>query len=131
MARKSTAALSIAPVTSREVAAPPSDLTTRQAEIWRDVVESKPIEWFGPDSLPLLKEYCRAAAVCDVLEGRVAAALEGSDAVVARAYLDMRDKEAKRAALLATKLRLTQQSRYTPQASATANKRAAGRRPWE
>jgi hypothetical protein len=39
-----------------------------------------------------------------------------------KSLLDMRDKESRRLATLGCKLRLTQQSRYTPQAAATANK---------
>ncbi len=131
MSRKSTASLAVTPVTSRDAIAIPSDLTQFQAQVWRSVVESKPREWFGEDSLPVLKEYCRAAVTCDVLADMVEEALLEGDKVVIRQTLDMRDKEAKRMADLATKLRLTQQSRYTPQASATANKRAAGKRPWQ
>jgi hypothetical protein len=44
----------------------------------------------------------------------------------------MRDTEAKRATSIATKLRLTQQSRYTPQAAATADRKAgSGAKPWQ
>ena len=48
-----------------------------------------------------------------------------------KGFLDMRDKEAKRATSIATKLRLTQQSRYTPQAAATADRKVSGARPWQ
>jgi hypothetical protein len=45
----------------------------------------------------------------------------------------MRDRETKAAADKATKLRLTNQSRYTPQAAGTASKNngAANLKPWE
>ena len=136
MSRKSAAALSVVPIGVPVRLAPPDDLTDAQADLWRAVVESKPVEWFGEDSAPLLKEYVRAVTMCDLLELQVQAAIAGSGdpeaAGSVKALLDMRDKESKRVASLATKLRLTQQSRYTPQAAATANKRVgAGSKPWQ
>lgn len=129
MARKSTAALSITPPAITGPAEPPADLTEDQAALWREVVESKPSDWFGPDSLPVLKEYVRAATTCDRLAVVVERALEeGSDGLPK--LLEMRDREAKRVAVLATKLRLTQQSRYTPKAAGTADRKAGGARPW-
>lgn len=135
MSKKSTASLSIVPAAPAGPVAAPDDLSDAERELWLSVVESKPAEWFGADSLPLLKEYVRAIALCDVLDGQVKRAIEGdtnnASVGLVKMFLDMRDKEAKRATSLATKLRLTQQSRYTPQAAATADKRAGGRRPWQ
>lgn len=131
MARKSTAALSVATneIGPRPV---PADLDEAEARIWRAVVESKPREWFGEDSAPLLREYVRAVCMCDELEPEIKRLREpGQDKHALKMVLDMRDKESRRASSLATRLRLTQQSRYTPQAAGTANKRAAGKRPWQ
>ena len=99
--------------------------------MWSQVVDSKPADWFDADSRPVLKEYVRAAMTCDLLAEVVEHAFDGGDEDALKHALDMRDKEARRVANLATKLRLTQQSRYTPQSAATANKRAAGKRPWQ
>lgn len=129
MARRSS--LAVVPSSPRTLVAAPAGLTAAEADLWDVVVESKPSEWFGDDSLQLLKEYVRAATMCDRLDARIKL-LEAKELIAdVRLVLDMRDKEAKRAAMLATKLRLTQQSRYTPQAAATANNRASGRRPWQ
>lgn len=130
MARKSVAALSVVPAGAPAPAAPPSDLTEKQAELWRVCIDSKPAAWFGEDSLPILKEYVRCVTMCDLLEERLRS-MDTLDLAAWKLALDMRDKESRRAATLATKLRLTQQSRYTPQAANTANNRAAGRRPWQ
>ena len=131
MSRKSSAALVVVPPSPQTLVEPPGDLTEAEAALWRAVVESKPREWFGEDSLPLLKEYVRAATMCDRLDGRIKLLeVDGSVADV-RLVLDMRDKESRRTASLATKLRLTQQSRYTPLSANTANNRASGRRPWQ
>jgi hypothetical protein len=130
MPRKSAAALEITPPNRKDgrVAAP-AGLTKVEREMWADVVQSKPADWFDADSVPVLKEYIRAALTCDQLARLVAQAMEG-DPEDLKLALDMRDKEAKRCANLATKLRLTQQSRYTPQSASTANRKASGARPW-
>jgi hypothetical protein len=107
----------------------PAGLSKKERDLWRAVVDSKPAEWFGPDSAPVLTEYVRAAVLCDQLARMVDQALKGQGADLKTA-LDLRDREARRLAALATKMRLTQQSRYTALSAATANKRAGGSRPW-
>lgn len=135
MSRKSTASLSVVPigVTSRLTA--PACLSAEETALWIEVVASKPVEWFQPDSAPLLKEYVRAVHMCDLLALQIEAALAGGESgdegPSIKNYLDMRDKESKRVASLATKLRLTQQSRYTPQAASTADRKAGSARPWQ
>ena len=131
MAKPSSASLSVVPVVAMTRMAPPCGLSDDESRLWREVVDSKPVEWFQPDSAPLLTEYVRAVVMSDQLDIQVKAALVGGETGELKALLDMRDKESKRVVSIATKLRLTQQSRYTPQAAATANKKAAGGRPWE
>ena len=133
MARQSAASLSVVPIGIAARLAPPSKLTREEKALWSEVVNSKPVDWFGEDSSPLLAEYVRAACMCDRLALQIEAAMTDPEAVGAlKAYLDMRDKESKRVLSNATKLRLTQQSRYTPQAAATANKKASGgAKPWQ
>lgn len=111
---------------------PPGYLSPAQAALWVDVVNTKPADWFGPDSAPILVEYVRAVETCNQLAGPIAATMDGGNPKEIASILTVRDREAKRAADLATKLRLTQQSRYTPQAAATANKRAQNAaKPWD
>lgn len=134
MARKSVASLSLvgnAPAAPLHGAPVPAELSEVEAALWRETVESKPAEWFGADSWPVLKEYVRAAVTCDALAVAAADAVLSKDGDLIKAVLTTRDREARRMADLATKLRLTQQSRYTPQAAATADKRANGKRPWQ
>lgn len=134
MARKSAEALgSVAGSIGTRLEAP-TDLTELERTMWVQVVDSKPANWFDRDSEPVLKEYVRAAVTCDVLGGHVAKALASGDLVEAAQadkLLLARDRESRRVASLATKLRLTQQSRYTPQAANTANNRAGGKRLWD
>jgi hypothetical protein len=68
--------------------------------------------------------------MCDLLDYQVKAAIAEGAAKVVKEAMQLRDMESKRMLQLATKLRLTQQSRYTPQAAATANKNAGTARPW-
>jgi hypothetical protein len=132
MPRKAAASLAIKPkaVIANHIS-PPSSLSPAEATLWREVVETKPAGWFDRDSAPVLKEYVRAVVTCDDLAALVRRALAGGDDDIIRRMLGLRDVEAKRVASLATKLRLTQQSRYTPQAASTANAKVSGKRPWQ
>lgn len=130
MSKPSSASLSVLPVEPLVRVVAPDDLTPAEAALWRAVVDSKPAEWFGPDSVPLLVEYVRAKTMCDWLNGQIAVARDAGETKELKTFLMLRDMEAKRVANLATKLRLTQQSRYTPQAAATADRKAGNRKPW-
>lgn len=110
---------------------PPEGLTEEQAQVWQSVVGSRSSEFFGDDAAPLLEEYCRVVVMCRLLAVQIEAGIAGGDAGSLKALLDMRDKESRRMASLATKLRLTNQSRYTPQSASTAAKKGAGGKVWQ
>lgn len=118
---------------------PPEDLTAEQAALWRDIVETEPADVFDSAARRhLLRLYCEHAvfraslqslidrspveALCDDAKGR------GFEVM-----LRARDRETKQLVSLATRMRLTNQSRYTPGAagSAARNDTGAGPRPWE
>jgi hypothetical protein len=131
--RKSTASLSVVASGIPQRMAPPAGLTASQSELWGEIAAGKPVDWFSADNAPLLTEYVRAVDMGNVLALAIEAELAGpvEDGPGLKGLLDMRDKEAKRATSIATKLRLTQQSRYTPQAASTANKKSSGgAKPW-
>jgi hypothetical protein len=117
---------------------PPADLTPRQGDIWREIVGSEDPNFFNTGALRgLLAAYCRHR---EAYEG-ISAIINGFDpqwlkaSEGAKRYKDllkMRDLETRGATSLATKLRLTNQSRYTEKTSATAARNALkGPRPWE
>lgn len=117
---------------------PPPELTERQAEIWRETAASEHSDFFSTAALRgLLVDYCchREAAenISRVINTFKAEWLKSDEG--ARRYhslLKMRDLETRGAAGIATKLRLTNQARYTALSAATAAKSAAkGVRPWE
>ena len=130
MSRKSGASLSVVPVQPIGRVEAPDGLSESEATLWRQVVDSKPAEWFGEDSSPLLLEYVRAKVSCDVLHAQVQAALAGGEPKEIKDAMQLRDMESRRLLSIGTKLRLTQQSRYTPKAAATADRGAGGRKPW-
>src|SRR5262245_26000551 len=132
MSKKSSASLSIVPPAQAGRMNPPEDMNADQAELWRQIMDSKPAGWFDEGSAPLLAEFVRAVDMANRLENLIADQTDrGAGQDVLGALLRGRDMERKAIATLGTKLRLTQQSRYTPQAANTANNRAQGRRPWE
>ena len=62
--RKSRASLALVPevagrIERLERPPPPAGLSDAEAAVWRDVTASLPAEWFRPEQLPLLAQYCR------------------------------------------------------------------------
>lgn len=133
--RKSVAALSIVAGSIDGRPNAPDDLTPEQAEIWDRTVANEGAETFKTAALQqLLKEYCRHVDTASRLSRQVdLATSEGSNLPLNEVdtLLRMRDRETKALADKATKLRLTNQSRYTPGAAGTAAKNlGAEKKPW-
>lgn len=135
MSRKSAASLAIVtPAFGRPD--PPLELKAAEAEIWRTVVATKPAEWFSRDTHPLLIAYCRAKIGADVVAKQVAAFDEAwlTDPEGLKRYerlLRMARSQAATLAQLATKMRISQQSRYDTRVAANAAKPSAAAKPWE
>lgn len=117
---------------------PPEDLTPRQAEIWRATVASEHAAFFDTAALrALLTDYCRhreaGEKVSVVIDAFQAEWLKNSAGAKRFAgLLRMRELETRAAVTLATKLRLTNQSRYDERTAATAARNTAkGAKPWE
>jgi hypothetical protein len=117
---------------------PPDYLTARQAEIWRETTASEPTDFFSTAALRgLLADYCRhrqaAEDVSAIIETFKPEWLKSEDGVRRyQALARIREIEIRGAAAMARALRLTNQSRYTPHASATAVRNASkGPKPWD
>lgn len=136
MARKSAAALAVVGGTDIDGRpSPPADLTQFQAEVWVRTVANEGADTFKTAALQqLLKEYCRHVETADRLSKKVDRATdEGSNMPFqeVESLIRMRARETAALTDKATKLRLTNQSRYTPGAAATAAKNAGGdKKPW-
>ena len=119
--------------------APPPELTERQAAIWREVVDTEDREFFRTAGLrALLADYCRrrdaSEGISAVINSFKPEWLKTGDGLRQyRRLLNLRDLECRGTAMLATKLRLTNQARYMPRAAASAARNAPfpGRLPWE
>jgi len=124
---------------------PPAYLSEDAAEIWRSIVNSLSADWISPGSLPLLEALCGLTISQRYALMALQRIEEGADSEFDieewRGLQRQCGDLSARIAALATRLRLTPQSRYTP---ATAARRAqgapgAGRRlydrgspaPWE
>lgn len=139
MARQSVAA-QLTPIigTLGQRPSPPEDLTPAQAKVWRATVASEAADFFRTDALrELLSDYCRHKVSGADLSAQVSlydanCAMTPDVVKALDKLLKMRERETKAAADKATKLRLTNQSRYTPQAASTAAKNASTqKKPWE
>jgi hypothetical protein len=115
-------------------------LTQEQAEEWRAVVGTKPADWFTRDNQAMMVDYCRHI----VLGRRIAEQIDRFDPAwmaddEGLKRFDklgaMLERHTRTIASLATRMRLTQQSRYNAQSANTAASRSDGasgaRRPWE
>ena len=120
-------------------APPPEGMAEDQALIWRQIVATEPVEFFATAATKgLLRDYCRHRSTTDKLSAIIelfqADWLKAKDGV--KRYADLckvRDAECRAAADKAVKLRLTNQSRWTPEKSGTAARHELKleTKPWE
>lgn len=113
----------------------PADLTAEQAEVWRGIVNSHPADWFNPGSAPVLVALCRHVVAARRVAGWLARIEDDKAGFLEERWLRFlarQEAESKAVAALATRLRLTPQSRYTPHGAAAGGRRSGtGRKPWE
>jgi hypothetical protein len=117
---------------------PPEDLNDRQKEIWRETVACEATELFRTAATrAMLVDYCRhreaGENISRIIDSFKPEWIKNEDG--AKRYHDllkMRDLETKAAGRVATKLRLTNQSRYFPDKAGVISRNAVqGLRPWE
>jgi hypothetical protein len=112
---------------------PPFDLHDEECVVWAEVVNSMPSDWFTPGSAPLLTQYCRHT----VQSRRIAAMIEKAtgdpelELIDHARLLRMQAVETNTLALLATKLRLSQQSIKKGTGATVFDRTGGVRRPWE
>jgi hypothetical protein len=108
---------------------PPASLSDSEAVIFRETSAAMPSGWFRADSMPLLVEYSRAVDACNNLSLLIRQ--PNMSVKEQLAVLASREKQARLVVTLATKMRLTQQSRILPDQAGrdVANKPVAAP-PW-
>jgi hypothetical protein len=135
--RKSSSALTIVALPGPQRPKPLADLMADEAAVWRSVVDGLPPTWFEAESRPLLADYCRHVCRSRFLALSINSFEPGwlsSDEGLNRydQLLRMAERESRAASSLATRLRLTQQSRLKAEKAATATQDlSAGKRPWD
>lgn len=131
--RVSAAALAVSPLTPIERVErqkPPHDLTDEEVEIWSDVVNSEPADWFTRGTRPLLAQYCRHV----IGAKRVAELIEKATSDPKLSIIDydrllhMQERESRTVAMLATKMRISQQATTNHRGN---KKPSAVKKPWE
>lgn len=115
---------------------PPDDLTEGEKLFWNDVVAGRPADFFEFASLPLLAEYCRTKTEVDFIAESIREFkhewMNTEDGLKRYEKLSvMRTKAQTRLMALATKMRLTQQSRYVPHSKNNRTPTRNGPKPWE
>jgi hypothetical protein len=110
----------------------PAELTPEQAATWRETVERMPSGWFPSETFPLLAQFCRHISEANFIAKRLAAMRadneeEGGPSIQCYGpLLALQDRETSAIARIATKLRLTPQSRFTPTRAETTLRREGG-----
>jgi hypothetical protein len=91
------------------------------------------LSWFDRSTAPLLAGYVNAIALHEILarSDAIEATLEDDDLKTLNRIHAMIERQARLIQTFATKLRLTQQSRYTAATTAVVAGRASGNRPWD
>jgi hypothetical protein len=114
--------------------------TEEEAEEWRAIAGRMPHDWFTRKNHPLLAEYCRHIVRARDLAQDIAkfkrfpAEVRLTSDGIQRYDMLLRMADRERAAMvnLATRMRLTQQSRYrADKAASAADRGKTVRKPWE
>jgi hypothetical protein len=130
MPRKSLASLETAPIKAKDARLPPPEtLNPRQKSLWLCIVDALPANWFTPAEQPLLVNYVESISFQETVSRQIKAG--NTDIRDSKILHDIYCKQAGLIASLATKMRLTQQSKYTEKTAATATARIGGKRPWD
>lgn len=104
------------PVTATHRPRPPAALGDEAAHVWRRIVNARPADWFPAETHDLLASYCNVMVSIDRVQQLIDAVEQTADQVDIAAYdklLASRGQLVNTQAMLMTRMRLTQQSRYS------------------
>lgn len=109
---------------------PPADLTEFQQAEWVRVVASMPADWFRPETLALLAEYCKhretAAHLEIVMRRKLSEGIE-ADLKELKTLQSMCKEESAIITALMRSMRLTQQATFDKE----RKRDKPGKRPWQ
>jgi inhibitor of KinA sporulation pathway (predicted exonuclease) len=108
---------------------PPHDLSDEEVEIWVSVTNTESADHFSPSTAPLLAQYCRhvisARQIAEIKER----AHNDMDLAALDKLLQMQARESAAISMLATKMRVAQQS--TTNHRGNKNKPTQARKLWD
>ena len=111
----------------------PYELDSLESAVWLRITSTLPADWFSPETYDLLVEFCRNKVSLDDLDSRIKKWRKMRGGKEYRDYSNMlRDQRALQSSSLslATKMRMTQQARYTTQAAGTKANKDTSAAPW-
>ena len=108
--RKTAAALRLVHSDDGDRHESPRTLTAEQRQIWDATVQAMPSDWFSPENLPLLEQYCVLISRARAINAKMNREPVGSSMYFRLLYVEQ--KFARNIAMLATKMRIAQQSTY-------------------
>lgn len=107
----------------------PEELTVEESVEWERVVGSMPAEWFKPETHAMLAQYCRHVVGSRRMSQRIET--EENSPILDMKELErlyrMRERESRAASMLATRMRITQQTYYDKQ----KRRNSGNEKPWE
>jgi len=93
---------------------PPHDLNDEEVEVWQSIVSQEIADWFTAATQPLLAQYCRhvvhARRIAELIDHTIHSAKEMPWIEEYDKLLRIQERETRAMTLLATTMRLTQQS---------------------
>ncbi len=114
---------------------PPEHMSDEATAIWRAVVNSLPADWFTSGTLPLLEAFCGLTISQRCTLKALQVAERGDDDFDRESWEKLQKQLGEvsgRIATLATRMRLTPQSRYGARGADTAARSVGdGPKPWE
>ena len=132
--RKSAAALSVVAPIPGQRPEPPDYLSKAEAAEWRAVVGRTPLDWFTPETWGLLAQLCRHIVLSQLVAERLHAdphRMMRDDPDLFDKLTRIHEREGRAISSLATRLRLTPQSRYDAAKANTAVQSVPVVKPWE
>ena len=113
-------------------------LTERENQLWKQIVNSQAVDWFGPADQPILMAYVRTVALHERVSlesfGAPLLIVGAAGTQIANPIFGIQNKAALAMASLATKLRLTQSTRMSDHAARSKGKKNASTqgndKPW-
>jgi hypothetical protein len=135
--RKSTASLAIVPGRPGLRPDPPTELTAEESAEWYHVVERMPAGHFTRETWPLLADYCRFAVNArwvgqGMADMRARSAYNPAYLKDLQKMMDLQKQNSSQMSSLATKLRLTPQTRHPMRTgSGKLQQNPSASRPWQ